>query len=143
MFTNPKKLILCATNTSLTAGFWHGTMLQTYAIFNNTTEDHTQFSQFLAQYNDINIYLIADAIEEDYRLESLPHTTGSARREIIERKLTQFNRNSLYRAAHFINRATDKRKDDNFLFLALTQADFLQGWIDAIQANHAPLAGVY
>ena len=143
MFNNPKKLILCATNTSLTAGFWHGTKLQTYAVFNNTTEDHTRFSQYLAQYIDINVYLIADAVEEDYRLESLPHTTGGARREIIERKLTQFNRNSLYRAAHFINRATDKRKDDNFLFVALSQAEFLQGWMDAIQANHAPLAGVY
>ena len=143
MFNNPKKLILCATNTSLTAGFWHGTKLQSYSIFANTNQDHTRFSEYLAQYVDINVYLIADAIEEDYRLESLPHTTGGARREIIERKLNQFNRNSLYRAAHFINRAADKRKDDNFLFVALSQADFLQGWIDAIQANHAPLAGVY
>ena len=143
MLTNPKKLILCATNTSLTAGFWHGTKLQTYAVFNNNTEDHTRFSEYLAQYNDINIYLIADAIEEDYRLESMPHTAGGARREIIERKLNQFNRNNLYRAAHFINRATDKRKDDNFLFVALSNADFLQGWMDAIQASHAPLVGVY
>ena len=143
MLTNPKKLILCATNTSLTAGFWHGTKLQTYAIFNNNSQDHTRFSEFLAQYSDVNIYLIADAVEEDYRLESLPHTTGGARREIIERKLNQFNRNNLYRAAHFINRANDKRKDDNFLFVALSNADFLQGWMDVIQASQAPLVGVY
>ena len=143
MLNNPKKIILCAANTSLTAGFWHGSKLQTYSVFSNTSQDHTRFSEFLTQYNDINIYLIADAIEEDYRLESLPHTTGGARREIIERKQGQFNRNSLYRAAHFINRASDKRKDDNFLFVALSNADFLQGWMDAIQANHAPLVGVY
>lgn len=143
MLANPKKLILCATNTSLTAGFWHGTKLQTYVVFSNTSQDHTRFSEFLAQHVDINVYLIADAIEEDYRLESLPHTTGGARREIVERKLNQFNRNSLYRAAHFINRASDKRKDDQFLFVALSNADFLQGWMDAIQANQAPLVGVY
>jgi hypothetical protein len=143
MLTNPKKIILCVTNTSLTAGFWHGTKLQTYAVFSNSSQEHTRFSEFLAQYKDINIYLIADAVEEDYRLESLPHTTGGARREIVERKLNQFNRNSLYRAAHFINRASDKRKDDNFLFIALSNADFLQGWMDVIQANHAPLVGVY
>lgn len=143
MFTNSKKIILCATNTSLTAGYWHGTKLQTYAVFSNTSQDHTRFSEYLAQHNDINIYLIADAVEEDYRLESLPHTTGGARREMVERKLNQFNRNSLYRAAHFINRANDKRKDDNFLFVALSNADFLQGWMDAIQASHAPLVGVY
>ena len=130
MLTNPKKIILCATNTSLTAGFWHGTKLQTYAVFSNTSQDHTRFSEYLAKHNDINIYLIADAIEEDYRLESLPHTTGGARREIVERKLNQFNRNNLYRAAHFINRANDKRKDDQFLFPALAMPTFYKaGWM--------------
>ena len=143
MFANTKKLICCATNHSLIAGLWHGTKLQTYAVFSNKDDDHTAFSQYISQFANTNIYLIVDAIEEDYKVESLPHTSGTARREIIERKLNQFNRNSLYRAAHFINRATDKRKDDNFLFVSLNNADFLQGWIDAIQANQAPLVGVY
>ncbi|MBC7755786.1 MAG: hypothetical protein H7Z20_03920 [Bdellovibrio sp.] len=143
MFENTKKLICCATNQSLIAGLWHGTKLQTYAVFRNTDDDHTAFSQYISQFANTNIYLIVDAIEEDYKVESLPHTSGAARREIIERKLNQFNRNSVYRAAHFINRATDKRKDDNFLFVSLNNADFLQGWIDAIQANQAPLVGVY
>ncbi len=143
MLGNPKKLILCATNSNLTAGLWYGTKLQTHAVFSNKDEDYTVFSEYLSQHGDTNIYLIVDAIEEDYKLESLPHTTGGARREIVERKLNQFNRNSVYRAAHFINRSTDKRKDDHFLFVALSNADFLQGWMDAIQANHAPLVGVY
>ena len=143
MFSNGQKLILCATNSSLTVGLWHGTKLHTFRVFKNQDHDHTEFSKYLAQYNNINVYLIADAIEEDYKLESLPHTSGSARREIIERKLSQFNRNSTYRVAHFINRATDKRKDDNFLFIALSNADFMQSWMDVIQAAHAPLVGVY
>jgi len=143
MFENSKKLILCATNNSLTVGLWHGTKLQTYVIFSNSDQNYTAFSEYLSQHANTNIYLIVDAVEEDYKLESLPHTTGSARREIVDRKLNQFNRNSLYRAAHFINRATDKRKDDNFLFVALSNADFLQGWMDVIQASHAPLVGVY
>jgi len=143
MFAKSKKIILCATNNSLTAGLWYGTKLQSYTIFKNNDESHTAFSQYLAQHENTNIYLIVDAIEEDYKLESLPHTTGGARREIVERKLNQFNRNSLYRTAHFINRATDKRKDDNFLFVALSNGDFLQSWMDVIQAAHAPLVGVY
>ena len=143
MFAKSKKIILCATNTSLTAGLWFGTKLQSYKIFKNQDDDHTAFSQYLTQNEDIDVYLIVDAVEEDYKLESLPHTTGKARREIVERKLNQFNRNSLYRTAHFINRANDKRKDDNFLFLALNNADFLQSWMDVLQAVHAPLVGVY
>jgi hypothetical protein len=143
MLSNPKKIIVCVTNHSLTAGLWYGTKLQAYAVFNNTDEGHTSFSEYLSQHADTNIYLIVDAIEEDYKLDSIPHTSGNARREIVERKLNQFNRNCVYRAAHFINRSVDKRKDDNFLFVALTSADFMQGWMDAIQANHAPLVGVY
>ncbi len=143
MFETSKKLILCATNSGMTVGLWHGTKLQTYAAFGNLDENYTAFSEYLSQHSNINVYLIVDAVEEDYKLESLPHTTGGARREIVDRKLNQFNRNSQYRAAHFINRAADKRKDDNFLFVALNNADFLQGWMDVIQANHAPLVGVY
>ena len=143
MFTNNKKLILCATSNSLTAGLWHGTKLQNFAVFSNANQDYTEFSDYLAQHQNANIYLIVDAVEEDYKLESMPHATGSARREIVERKLNQFNRNSVYRAAHFINRATDKRKDDNFLFVALNNSDFLQGWMNVIQAAQAPLVGVY
>ncbi len=143
MLSNPKKLILCATNQSLTAGLWHGTKLQSYAVFSNLDADYTAFGEFLAQHSGTSIYLIVDAIEEDYKLETMPHTTGSARREIVERKLSNFNRNSVYRAAHFINRSIDKRKDDNFLFVALNNSDFLQGWMNVIQANHAPLVGVY
>lgn len=143
MLNSAKKLILCANNHSLTAGIWHGTKLQNYAVFNNHDQDYTAFSEYLTQQPNINIYLIVDAVEEDYRLESLPHTAGRARVEIIERKLNQFNRSSVFRAAHFINRSTDKRKDDNFLFVALSNADSLQGWLDAIQANQSPLVGVY
>lgn len=143
MLGSGQKLILCMTNQTLTAGLWHGNKLQSYHVFNNHDEDHTAFSVYLSKYQNIDVYLIVDAIEEDYKLEALPHTTGNARREIVERKLSQFNRNSIYRAAHFINRDTDKRKDDNFLFVALSNTDFMQGWMDAIQAEHIPLVGVY
>lgn len=143
MFGNAEKLILCVTNQSLTAGLWHGNKLQTYQVFKNEDEDHTAFSQYLAKYPNVNVYLIVDAIEEDYKLEALPHTTGSARREIVERKLSQFNRNSIYRTAHYINRDTDKRKDDNFIFVALSNTDFMKSWMDVIQAEHIPLVGVY
>ncbi len=143
MLASPQKLILCITNQSLTAGLWHGSKLQSYQVFENHDDDHTAFSVYLSKHKDINVYLIVDAIEEDYKLEALPHTTGNARREIVARKLSQFNRNSTYRAAHYINRDKEKRKDDNFLFVALSNTDFMKGWMDSIQAEHIPLVGVY
>ncbi len=143
MLGSSQKLILCITNQSLTAGLWHGSKLQSYQVFENHDEDYTAFSVYLSKHKDIDVYLMVDAIEEDYKLEALPHTTGSARKEIVARKLAQFNRNSTYRAAHYINRDKNKRKDDNFLFVALSNTDFMQGWMDSIQAEHIPLVGVY
>jgi len=143
MLNDPKKLVLCASNSNLIAGLWMGTKLQSYSVFSSDDEGYIKFAQYLRNHTHTNTYLIADAIEEDYRLEGLPHTSGSARRELIERKLNQFNRTSTYRTAHFIKRATDKRKDDYFLFIALSNTDFLQPWMNAIQSNQSPLVGVY
>jgi hypothetical protein len=143
MLSDPKKLVLCASNSNLIAGLWMGAKLQSYTVFSNDDEGYTKFAQYLSNHTQTNTYLIADAIEEDYRLEGLPHTSGNARRELIERKLNQFNRTSVYRTAHFIKRATDKRKDDYFLFIALSNTDFLQPWMNAIQSNQSPLVGVY
>ena len=56
MFSSAKKLILCANNNSLTAGIWHGTKLQSYAVFNNIDQDYTAFSEYLAKQPDTNIY---------------------------------------------------------------------------------------
>lgn len=143
MLANNRKLILCASSTSLTAGVWHGKKLQSTRIFSNDEQGRTEFSAYLAKNIDANIYLIANSIDEDYRVESLPHTTGRTRTEILERKLNQFSRNAIYRTAHFINRATDKRKDDHFLFAALNNADFIQGWVNTINSMQGALVGVY
>lgn len=137
------KLILCASNQRLTAGVWFGTRLHYYETFANTEAGYQAFDAFIKKNPSMNAYLIADAIEEEYRLESLPHTSGNARAELLERKLNQFNRNNLFRTAHFINQDKDKRKDDNFLFVALSNAEFLQGWMSVVQVNQVPLVGLY
>lgn len=137
------KIILCATNSMLTAGIWRLGKLQSHQLFQNDAQGLEGFSAFLQEHGNIKIYLIADAIEEDYRLETLPHTSGNARRELVERKLSQLYRGTSYRVAHFIMREKERRKDDRFLFVSLNNADFLQGWIRCIEELQAPLVGVY
>jgi hypothetical protein len=137
------KLILCATNSKLVAGLWRLGKLQSHQIFQNNEQGFADFSLFLKNHADTKLYLLADAVEEDYRLETLPHSSGNARREMVERKLGQVYRGIAYRAAHFINREQDKRKDDRFLFVALNNDDFLQNWLRIIAEQQAPLAGIY
>lgn len=137
------KLVLCATANSLLAGLWHAGKLQGNQTFANDVAGHQAFADFLQQHPATPVYLIADAVEEDYRLESLPHTSGNAKQELVTRKLNQYYRGLDYRTAHFINRDKDKRKDDNYLFIALNNDDFMQNWVEVIQSVEAQLVGVY
>ena len=143
MNSRPHKLVLCATSHSLLAGLWRAGKLQGSQAFNNDEAGHEAFAEFLKQYISIPMYLMADAVEEDYRLESVPHTSGAAKKELVNRKLNQFYRGLEYRTAHFVNRETIKRKDDKYLFVALNNADFLQGWVNLIQVAKVQLVGIY
>lgn len=143
MSIRPNKLVLCATAKSLLAGFWRADKLQGSQAFNNDAAGHEAFAEFLKQYVSTPVYLLADAVEEDYRLERVPHTTGAAKKELITRKLNQFYRGLEYRTAHFVNRDTAKRKDDKYLFVALNNADFLQDWVNIAQEAKVQLVGIY
>lgn len=140
---NLNKIVLCATADNLLAGVWYTGKLQGCQRFVNDESGLAAFAEFLQQYQSTPVYLIVDAVEEDYRLESLPHTSGAAKRELIARKLNQFYRGMYYRTAHFISRDKDKRKDDNYLFAALNNDEFIEGWIAVIQQVDAQLVGVY
>ena len=127
----------------LLVGVWVDGTFKGSQLFDANSEGYDAFDRFLQQYSHANLYLIADAVEEDYRVENIPHTSGGAKRELIDRKLNQFYRNLTYRTAHFIGREKDKRRDDKYLFAALNNADFMQPWITVIQAADVALVGVY
>lgn len=137
------KIILCTASNKLIAGLWRLGKLQSHQVFQDNEQGLADFSLFLTNHSNKKLYFLVDAVEEDYRLQTLPHTSGGARREVVERKLNQIYRGTTYRAAHFINREKDKRKDDRFLFVALNSSDFIQGWINIIEEQQAPLTGVY
>lgn len=138
-----KKLVLCINAQYLLAGIWQRGQLQSCQKFVNNEAGHDAFAEFLQQNPAMLMYLLVDTVTEDYRLEQLPHCTGRARIELIARKLGQFYRGLNYRAAHFIKRESNPRKDDLFLFVALNNDDFLLGWLAKIQTAEAHLVGIY
>ncbi|MGH8671510.1 MAG: hypothetical protein ACREUA_05660, partial [Burkholderiales bacterium] len=87
------------------------------------------------------VRVMVDAVEEEYRMETLPHVTWRARREMLQRKLKQTMRNSVYQTAWWRGREPDKRRDDRYLFAALSNTDVLQPWLDELR--NAPIAGVF
>jgi hypothetical protein len=143
MFIRRQKIIVYMTNQMLMASLWYGKQYQSHQTYQNQETGHTEFRQYLLQHKKATVYLVIDAIEEEYQLERLPHVTGYAGREMLTRKLTQFSRNSVYKAACFLRRETTARKDNIFVLLALTNTSFLQHWMEIIQSEKALLAGVY
>lgn len=111
--------------------------------FENDATGHNGFSAYLREHLNVPIHMIVDAVEEDYRLESMPHSTGRSRAEMVGRKLAQLYRNSTYRTSQFVGREDDKRRDDRFLLMALTNPDIISPWITIIESLSAPLAGIY
>lgn len=136
------KTLLFLSAESFHATIWHGGKLGALQYFSNDANGRGYFSAFLKQH-PYPTYLLTDVIEEDFRLETVPHLTGSARKNLRERKFEQFYRNTPFRQATLLHRQEEGRRDDEMLFSALTNPQRISPWLDAILANHIPLVGIY
>jgi hypothetical protein len=140
MLTN---IIACISAKQATVGLWRMGRFVSCNVYTNDDAGHAKFRLFLTSHRESPIQLIIDAVEEDYRTETMPHSSGRARNEMLKRKLSQIYRNTTYRTAQFIGRETDKRRDDRILLMALTNADLVTPWVTIIEEIEAPLAGAY
>jgi hypothetical protein len=88
-------------------------------------------------------YLVTDLVEEDFRLDTIPHLRGSDRAAVLERKLGQIYRASPFRHAMIQGREEDGRRDDKVLLHAVTNPDLLKPLLAILERLRAPLQGIY
>ncbi len=88
------------------------------------------------------VMLVIDSVDEDFRLESLPHVSGPARAEMVARRLRQLYRNSPFYAAWRQGRLSQGRRDDRYLMVSLIDHDWLAPWIAALRERGAPIMAV-
>jgi hypothetical protein len=138
-----KRVLLCASAFHLSAAVWNGSRLTVCRSFEDEPEGHAAFQAFLGTVTGIPVFLTADTVDEDYRFETLPHTSGSDRREMLERKLRQLYRSTPFYGAVLQDREKDKRRDDRFLLSALTNAEVFAPWLQVLIAAKTPVAGVF
>ncbi len=123
---------------------WHmigGKISSTHA-FSDTEEDRAEFADFLSSYH-CPTYFLVDLIEEDFRLETIPHLTGKNRRAFLQRKFEQFYRATPLRSATMVQRQKTGRRDAEMLFSALTHPELITPWLDLLAQHRIPLAGIY
>lgn len=124
------------------ASIWHGGKLGAPQHFSNDANGREQFSLFL-KHQRSPAYLLVDVIEEDFRIETIPHLIGPAKRDLLERKFEQFYRGTPFRQATLLHRLEEGRRDDEMLFSALTNPQRISPWIDILHTNQIPLVGIY
>lgn len=110
--------------------------------FSNDADGRGQFAVLLEHHRH-PLWLLVDIIEEDFHLESIPHLIGPSRRALIERKFEQYYRSTPFRQATLIKRQSEGRRDDEYLFSALTNPQRISPWLDILHAHKIPLAGIY
>lgn len=137
------KLLLCVSAEQATIGRWSRGRLSGCHRFPNDEDGRLAFGNYLRAARGLPVHIVVDTVDEDYRFETLPHVRGSDRAEMVGRKLKQAYRGTPYFAASLQDRDAGKRRDDRYLFAAITDPEQLNPWLNAIQANGLSVAGIY
>jgi len=138
-----KKIVLCVNAHHLIAGVWLGGKNQSSQVFGNDQHSQALFAKFLREKTAATFSLIIDIAEEDYQLQYLPHTGGRTKTALVTRKLDQFCRGLVYRAASFYGSAQNQVHNDCYLFTAIRNDKNLQPWVALLEAAEIKLSGVY
>ena len=137
------KQLYYLTNDALTAYERTGSHLVLVRTFDNNPAGWEQFADYLELAPLVPSYLLVDLIEEDFQRENVPHVGGRSRQALLERRSSQLYRDTPYRHAELQGRDKEGRKDDRYLFSALTNADLPKPWLAALQAKAVPVVGMY
>ena len=137
------KLLIGISAQGATVAHWRGRKIVECRTFTDHEAGQAGFKEHLARFPIVPVHIVVDAVEEDYRFETLPHASGSDRADMVNRKLKQHYRSTPYLSAWLLGRDSGKRRDDRYLFSALTNPELLGDWLQAVIACGLPVAGVY
>lgn len=102
-----------------------------------------RFVTHLVRYKALLTHVVTDLIEEDFRIETVPHLRGGDQTAVLERKLGQLYRASTFRHAIIQGREAEGRRDDRVLFHAVTNSDLLKPLLVILEKQAIPLLGIH
>jgi len=137
------KLVICVTAEQATLAVSHNGRLGPCRSFRNDDQGNESLDHYLAALKRMPVLVMVDAVEEDYRFEMLPHASGRDRAELLDRRLRQLYRNTAFCSYLAQGRDAGKRRDDQYLFFALTNTDLVNNYLAIIRAHDLPVAGVF
>src|ERR1700749_4648042 len=94
-----EKLLICVSAQRATAAHWRAGKIVAIEQLAHDDGGLAGFRDFLGPFSNVPVFVMVDALEEDYRFETLPHSRGSERGQMVSRKLKQHYRNTPYMGA--------------------------------------------
>jgi hypothetical protein len=137
------KLLLCISQERVTAAVWRMRRLQKISVFANSQAGLAEFDAYLGPQKGLPVRILVDTLSEDYRFETLPHASGSDRAQLLGRKLRQLYRATSFVACEAQERLSAARREDRYLFAALTDPELLLPWLRVIEQHRLPVAGIH
>ena len=137
------KQFLYLTNDKLVALVWKGGAIAERDVFGAAELASTAFTQYIAKHRDISTYVVTDLIEEDFRLDTVPHLRGNDLDAVMGRKLAQLYRASPFRHGIIQGRESEGRRDDKVLYHAVTNPELLKPLLACLESANVPLEGIY
>jgi hypothetical protein len=131
------------TNDKLVALIWKGGGIVERDVFASTELESPAFIEYVGKHKTVSTYVVTDLIEEDFRLDTVPHLRGADREAVIGRKLSQLYRASPFRHGIIQGREAEGRRDDKVLYHAVTNPDLLRPLLGALERVEVPLQGIY
>lgn len=137
------KRLIYITDRGVRAYRWFkGKLTQTAEFAGGDEPQLEAFEAWLQEERRAPLFIIADLIEIDFRVEIMPHASFTDARQMRQRKLSSIYRSSPFRNALNLGRELTGRRDDRVLLSAITNPDALTPWLPAIERCKAPLAGI-
>ena len=137
-----RKHLLYLTNERLLSVIWRNGKTLAAESFPVDAAGQAAFKNHLKQRAKLRAYFLVDLIEEDFRLDTIPHVRGGDRRLLLDRKLNQMFRGTPFRHAVVLDRESAGRRDDRVLYTSITNPELLTPWLDLLDAARAPLVGI-
>ena len=137
------KHFLYLTNDKLVALIWKGGTIVERDVFGSTELAMPAFTQYVARHRDVSTYIVTDLIEEDFRLDTVPHLRGNDQDAVLGRKLAQLYRASPFRHGIIQGREQEGRRDDKVLYHAVTNPELLKPLLAILDRAEVPLEGIY
>lgn len=137
------KHFLYLTNDKLVTLIWKGGAIVERDVFGATQLGTAAFAEYVSKHQALSTYVVTDLIEEDFRLDTVPHLRGNDQDTVLGRKLSQLYRASPFRHGIIQGREPEGRRDDKVLYHAVTNPELLKPLLAVLEHAQVPLEGVY